>query len=422
MRMLFHTRLILMYLQVSLPVMAAHPDDSQPTEVIVTQQLFDVGLNDTVWGIASTIAVDEIDVNRVMRLLFEQNPEQFIKGDIHRLKKGGVLTLVSSDSSSLPEKNSLPDVLLRTASSSDNVSKKDPLKTHGLNVKESTQHSRFTIDDKANSQDASSDSVASQLSLESRAALNQALAYSKSKTAELAQQLAIVSDELTLSEQRVVTLESTLRDKKERIEALRNQLILPVTNSANNHSVNDPIARPKQLYSAYFIALVSCTLLAILVIFVRLARFRRMADCDAESSVSVHGGLDIDTSASVDTVDQSTDEHLDKTFEPDTSTNNAIFDKMSQDTTVSDSFNNESKVPLMMMNETIFNEQNLPETVSIGVGRINDTATQLELSRVYIDMGDFDGARKLLAKILKTANAKQLEIANSLIGELDQLS
>ena len=59
---------------------------------------------------------------------------------------------------------------------------------------------------------------------------------------------------------------------------------------------------------------------------------------------------------------------------------------------------------------------------SVDLSDLNNTATQLQLSRVYIDMGDLDGAKIMLEKVLETAASQQLAIANYLISELEQLS
>jgi FimV-like protein len=59
---------------------------------------------------------------------------------------------------------------------------------------------------------------------------------------------------------------------------------------------------------------------------------------------------------------------------------------------------------------------------SVDLSDFNSTATQLQLSRVYIDMGDLDGAKIMLEKVLATADTQELAIANDLISELEQLS
>ena len=67
---------------------ADNAQDNQVSATIAVDQSFEVGANDSVWGIASKIAKDEVEVRRIMGLLFEQNTQQFIDGDINRLKKG----------------------------------------------------------------------------------------------------------------------------------------------------------------------------------------------------------------------------------------------------------------------------------------------------------------------------------------------
>ena len=97
MRMFVHIVLGLMLLHAPLLGVADNAQDNQVSATIAVEQSFEVGANDSVWGIASKIAKDEVEVRRIMGLLFEQNTQQFIDGDINRLKIGSILTLRLTD-------------------------------------------------------------------------------------------------------------------------------------------------------------------------------------------------------------------------------------------------------------------------------------------------------------------------------------
>ena len=98
MRMFLHIVLGLMLLHAPLLGVADNAQSNQASATIAVEQSFEVGANDSVWGIASKIAKDEVEVRRIMALLFEQNTQQFIDGDINRLKIGSSLRLRLTDS------------------------------------------------------------------------------------------------------------------------------------------------------------------------------------------------------------------------------------------------------------------------------------------------------------------------------------
>ena len=49
----------------------------------------------------------------------------------------------------------------------------------------------------------------------------------------------------------------------------------------------------------------------------------------------------------------------------------------------------------------------------------DEAATKLDLARAYIDMGDTDGARDILAEVVQEGNAQQREEAEGLLTRID---
>jgi FimV-like protein len=81
-----------------------------------------------------------------------------------------------------------------------------------------------------------------------------------------------------------------------------------------------------------------------------------------------------------------------------------------------------TKLPFITVSDPMDAVDQPSTAASVDLSDFNSTATQLQLSRVYIDMGDLDGAKIMLEKVLATADTQELAIANDLISELEQLS
>ena len=407
MRFFFNCLLFLMLIQASLFGLANSAHSNQHESVVKQRQIFEVGANDTVWAIASKIAKKEEDVNVIMRLLFEQNPEQFIDNDIDRLKKDGFLTLLMSGSTSKSGVNSLNDDLSNINASKKSESLQRPASDKGLDNNLSineVKNSQVSIK-KASLNKSSTMAFKLEHSRLDTKVSSQQLVLAQNQTASLVAELEMLTEELASSSQRINALESKLQEQDQALDPFRESLTPPI-NSANDDSTSTPSTVKTSLNRQNGIALIALFSLIFLVIIIRITRGAISNRRQRRSASESINPPPID--------DQSESEDFTSSF------NVAMLD--STDSTDSTALTSESKVPFIPTSDSIEAEHQLPDSVSGEITDFNDTDTQLQLSRLYIDMGDLDGAKAMLEKVLKNADSQQLATANDLMVELEWLS
>lgn len=417
---------------------ANNTQHDQPSATIAVEQLFKVKANDSVWGIASKIARSDVEVIRIMHLLFEQNPTQFIDGNINRLKKGGVLTLALADSipaltvKNLSDDSSRQDESKKTVFTITTLGDKVPIekvmgqsffKQQFSSKKSSIQE--LTLEPRHPDSEALNKPLNEQLNKQLSTQLNRELLLSHNKATSLIEEVELLNNELKESSQRIKALESSLANK--------NQVV-------NSHS-KSPSSAPidaKLVGSAYrglssqapheskdFKTVMTVSTLVVLLIILIIIRSGVVTRRDVlVASEPAHSIAADEGSALADPVEQYIDEFLDGDVAinteleiADTPTAEILLDGSDFEPPIS-----KTKLPFISVTGLMDAVDQPATAASVDMSDFNSTATQLQLSRIYIDMGDLDGAKIMLEKVLATADTQQLAIANDLISELEQLS
>ena len=386
-----HIVLGLMLLHVPLLGVADNAQDNQVSATIAVDQSFEVGANDSVWGIASKIAKDEVEVRRIMGLLFEQNTQQFIDGDINRLKIGSILTLRLTDSIEPSTVN---------GSSGDLSGQAEP--------KREEHRSEALVLNKALNEQS-----------------NKGLVSSPNEATTLIEEVERLNDMLQASSQRIKALDSSLANKNQVI----NSQPKPSDLSPIDTKLVDSADAALLLQTSYdrkdFMAVITVSTLAVLLVVFIIARSGiRTRPHPLVASEPAHSATADAQPALAGSLEHYIDEFLDEDVVLNAELE--IADATTEEPLLygSDSEPPMSKTKLPFISATSSRGGlDQPATAdSVDRSDLNNTATQLQLSRVYIDMGDLDGAKIMLEKVLETADSQQLAIANDFISELEQLS
>ena len=434
MRMFVHIVISLMLLHAPLLGVADNTQDNQPSAVITAEQSFEVGPNDSAWGLASKIAKDEVETGRIMRLLFEQNPQQFIDGDINRLKKGGVLTLRLADSIGVSAVNSLRSDLSRQTESKKSVSKAATLDNKVFirvaPIEQAIDHSYLnnkTASKKSSIQESKLetdrlDTVVLNKALNEQ--LNKDLVSSQNKAASLIKEVELLNDELNESSRRVAALESSLSQKNQTIDMHLQSLSPAPINTSVVDSADEIFSSQASRGRKDFMAVMTVSALAVLAVILIVLKSRMVTwRATLAASEPAHSAVD-ELSALADPVEQYIDEFLDDdvAFNAELEIADSLIEEPLLEVSDSEPPISKTKLPFISMPSSRAAVDQSPTAASVDLSDLNNTATQLQLSRVYIDMGDLDGAKIMLEKLLETADAQQLTIANDLISELERLS
>ena len=207
--MRFFVHIILGLVLLHAPLLGAtdNAQDDQSSAAIAVEQSFEVGANDSVWGIASKIAKDEVEVSRITRLLFKQNPQQFIDGDINRLKIGGVLTLDLSDSIRVSTVQSVSGNLSKQRPAlrvSKRAMSEDKISINAMPIEKVTDQS--FLNQKVSLKNSSIQKMTLDPSHPDSEALNKDLVLSQNKAASLKKEVELLNDELQESSRRIKVL------------------------------------------------------------------------------------------------------------------------------------------------------------------------------------------------------------------------
>lgn len=391
MRMFVHIVLGLMLLHAPLLGVADNAQDNQVSATIAVDQSFEVGANDSVWGIASKIAKDEVEVRRIMDLLFEQNTQQFIDGDINRLKIGSILTLRLTDSIEPSTVNG----------SSGNLSGQAEPK------REEHRSEALVLNKELNEQS------------------NKGLVSSPNEATTLIEEVERLNDELQASSQRIKALDSSLANKNQVI----NSQPKPPDLSPIDTKLVDSADAALLLQTSYdrkdFMAVITVSILAVLLVVFIIARSGTLTRSNTlVAGKPAHSATAVEQPALAGSLEQYIDNFLDEDV-----VLNAELELADAPTEEPLLYGSDSELPTSKTKLPFISAPSSrgglyqPATAtSVDLSDLNNTATQLQLSRVYIDMGDLDGAKIMLEKVLETADSQQLAIANDFISELEQLS
>ena len=435
MRMFLHIVLGLMLLHAPLLGVADNAQDNQVSATIAVEQSFEVGANDSVWGIASKIAKDEVEVRRIMALLFEQNTQQFIDGDINRLKIGSILTLRLTDSIEVSTVNGLSVDLSRQAEPKKSVSKAATLDNKVFirvaPIEQAVDQSFLnnkTGSKKSSIQEPKLEENRSEALVLNKALneqSNKGLVSSQNEATSLIEAVELSNDELQASSQRIKALDSSLANKNQVIDSQpKPRGLAPIDTKLVGSA--DAVLLPQTSHDRKdFMAVITVSTLAVLLVVFIIARSGiRTRPHPLVASEPAHSATADAQPALAGSLEHYIDEFLDEDVVLNAELE--IADAPTEEPLLygSDSEPPMSKTKLPFISATS-SRGGLDQPVtaaSVDLSDLNNTATQLQLSRVYIDMGDLDGAKIMLEKVLETADSQQLAIANDLISELEQLS
>ena len=391
MRMFVHIVLGLMLLHVPLLGVADNAQDNQVSATIAVEQSFEVGANDSVWGIASKIAKDEVEVRRIMGLLFEQNTQQFIDGDINRLKIGSILTLRLTDSIEPSTVNGL---------SGDLSGKAEP--------KREENRSEAVVLNKALNEQSIKGLVSSQ-----------------NEATILIEEVERLNDELQASSQRIKALDSSLANKNQVINSQPKPPDLSPIDTKLVGSADAALLSQTSYDRKDFMAVITVSTLAVLLVVFIIARSGTLTRSHTlVAGKPAHSATAVEQPALAGSLEQYIDEFLDEdvVLNAELELADAPTEEPLLYGSDSEPPTSKTKLPFISAPSSRGGLDQPATATSVDLSDLNNTATQLQLSHVYIDMGDLDGAKIMLEKVLETADSQQLAIANDLISELEQLS
>ena len=391
MRMFVHIVLGLMLLHAPLLGVADNAQDNQVSATIAVEQSFEVGANDSVWGIASKIAKDEVEVRRIMALLFEQNTQQFIDGDINRLKIGSILTLRLTDSIEPSTVNGL---------SGDLSGQAEP-------KREENRSEALVLNKALNEQS------------------NKGLVSSQNEATTLIEAVERLNDELQASSQRIKALDSSLANKNQVINSQPKPPDLSPIDTKHVGLADAALLSQTSYDRKDFMAVITVSTLAVLLVVFIIARSGiRTRPHPLVASEPAHSATADAQPALAGSLEHYIDEFLDEDVVlnaeleiADAPTEEPLLYGSDSEPPMS-----KTKLPFISAPSSRGGLDQPATATSVDLSDLNNTATQLQLSRVYIDMGDLDGAKIMLEKVLETADSQQLAIANDLISELEQVS
>lgn len=426
--MRFFVHIILGLVLLHAPLLGAtdNAQDDQSSAAIAVEQPFEVGANDSVWGIASKIAKDEVEVSRITRLLFKQNPQQFIDGDINRLKIGGVLTLDLSDSIRVSTVQSVSGNLSKQRPAlrvSKRAMSEDKISINAMPIEKVTDQS--FLNQKVSLKNSSIQKMTLDPSHPDSEALNKDLVLSQNKAASLKKEVELLNDELQESSRRIKVLESSLAKTNPVIDGYPKSPSPAPINAKLVGSTDGGLSSQASRDRKDFMTVMTVSTLAVLLLILIIVRSGIVTRRDVlVASEPAHSTAADEQSALADPVEQYIDEFLDDDVAinteleiADAPTAENLLDASDSQPPIS-----KTKLPFITVSDPMDAVDQPSTAASVDLSDFNSTATQLQLSRVYIDMGDLDGAKIMLEKVLATADTQQLAIANDLISELEQLS